>query len=77
MKELISALKQFEARNNISAFILVHSDGSFGLMEFWEEEDLGSFKSIEELLNFLLGAQYELDGKGICISPCKIKIINK
>ncbi len=73
MKELISALKQFETRNNISAFILVHSNGSFLLMEFWEEEDLGSFKSIEDLLKFLLETQYELDGRGICISPCKIK----
>jgi hypothetical protein len=72
MEELISALKQFETRNNISAFVIVLSDGSFGLAEFWEEEDLGSFKSVEDLLKFLSETQYELDEKGICISPCKI-----
>jgi hypothetical protein len=73
MEELISALKQFEARNNISAFVIVLSDGSFGLMEFWEEVDLGTFRSIEDLLKFLLETQYILDEQGICISPCKIK----
>jgi hypothetical protein len=73
MEELISALKQFETRNNISASIIVNSDWSFGVMEFWEEEDLGSFKSIEDLLKFLSETQYVLDEQGICLSPCKIK----
>lgn len=73
MKELISALKEFEARNNISASIIVNSDSSFGLMEFWSEEDLGSFDSIEGLLKFLSETQYKLDEKGICLSPCQIK----
>ena len=72
MEQLISALKEFETRNNISAFVIVLSDGSFGLMEFWEEEDLGSFKSFEDLLKFLLETQYILDEQGVCISPCKI-----
>jgi hypothetical protein len=73
MEQLISALKQFDARNNISASIIVNSDGSCGVMEFWTEEDLGEFKSVESLLKFLYETQYELDAKGICISPCKIK----
>jgi hypothetical protein len=73
MEELISALKQFETRNNISASIIVNSDGSFGIMEFWTEEDLGSFDTLDKLLKFLSDTQYELDDKGVCLSPCKIK----
>lgn len=71
MEELISALKQFETRNNISASISVNSDGSCGVMEFWTEEDLGEFNSTEDLLKFLLQTQYVLDENGICLSPCK------
>lgn len=73
MNELISALKVFEARNNISASIIVNSDGSCGVMEFWSEEDLGDFNSTEDLLKFLLETQYKLDEKGICLSPCQLK----
>ena len=73
METLISALKEFETRNNISASIIVQSDGSFGVMEFWTEEDLGSFDSIADLFKFLSQTQYVLDEKGICVSPCKIK----
>lgn len=73
MEKLIAALKEFETRNNISASIIVNSDGSFGLMEFWTEEDLGSFDSVEALLKFLSETQFKLDEKGICLSPCQIK----
>lgn len=71
MEEIISALKQFETRNNISTSLIVHSDWSFGLMEFWTEEDLGNFDSLEKLLKFLSETQYQLDEKGVCLSPCK------
>lgn len=73
MEQLISALKQFEARNNISASIIVHSDWSFGLIEFWTEEYLGNFDSLDKLLKFLAETQYKLDGRGVCLSPCQIK----
>jgi len=78
MEQLISALTRFEARNNISAAVIVHSDWSFGLIEFWTNEDLGSFDSFDSLLKFLSETQYELDDRGVCLSPCKIKqnIIN-
>jgi hypothetical protein len=72
MKKLISALKEFETRNNISASIIVQSDGSYGVMEFWKDEDLGSFDSTEDLLKFLSETQYKLDEKGLCLSPCQI-----
>lgn len=72
MDKLINALKSFEARNNISASIIMQSDGSFGLKEFWTEEELGSFNSAEELLKFLSETQYILDKMGVCISPCQI-----
>lgn len=72
MDKLIFALKQFEARNNISASVIVNSDGSFGVMEFWTEEELGEFNSTEGLMKFLLQTQYELDEKGVCLRPCKI-----
>jgi hypothetical protein len=73
MDQLISVLKQFETRNNISACIIVNSDGSFGVMEFWTEEDLGSFDSAEGLLKFLSQTQYALDEKGLCLNPYQIK----
>lgn len=73
MKELISALKDFETRNNISASIVVQSDWSFGVIEYWTEECLGNLDSFDGLLKFLSETQYELDETGICLSPCKIK----
>lgn len=73
MKELISALNEFETRNNISASVIVNSDGSCGVVEFWSQEDLGDFNSTEELIKFLLQTQYVLDEKGVCLSPCRIK----
>jgi hypothetical protein len=72
MKELISALKQFETRNNITAIVIVNSDSSFGLEEFWAQDDLGSFDSIDELLKFLKETQYKLDENGVCKRPCQI-----
>lgn len=73
MKELISALKEFERRNNITAIVIVNSDSSFGLEEFWAQDDLGSFDSFEDLLKFLNETQYVLDENGVCHRPCKIK----
>ena len=75
MEQLISALKEFEARNNISVSLIVQSDWSFGLIEFWTQDDLGSFNSLEELLKFLTDAEYELDKYGDCVRPCKLKTI--
>jgi hypothetical protein len=69
MKELIDALKYFEDRNNISAFVTVHSDGVLELFEFWEEDNLASFKTSEEMHHYLLTTQYALDEEGICIKP--------
>jgi hypothetical protein len=73
MDKLISALKKFESRNNITAIVIVNSDCSFGLEEFWAQDDLGSFDSFEELLKFLNETQYVLDEKGVCHRPCQIK----
>lgn len=73
MEELLSALKQFEKRNNISTSVIIQSDESFGVVEFWSNEDLGSFDSYDDLIGFLLVTQYELDETGNCIKPCKLK----
>jgi hypothetical protein len=72
MKELILALKAFENRNNITTIVIVNSDSSFGLEEFWAQDDLGSFDTYDELLKFLTETQYALDESGVCIRPCTI-----
>lgn len=71
MEKIIEALKYFEGRNNISAFVTVHSDGSLELLEFWEEDILWTCASPEELIYYLLNTKYELDENGVCIKPCK------
>lgn len=71
MEEILKLLHQFEERNNLSAFVNIYSDGSFGVQEFWNEDMLfgGSF---EELKTFLNDTQYKLGEDGRCISPVQI-----
>lgn len=69
MEELLTCLKEFESRNNISAFITMHSDGTIELLEFWEEDVLKSFKSYTEAVEYLSITKYQLDDNGICIKP--------
>ena len=59
MKKLIKALNKFEKRNNVSAAVLVHSDGSNEVKEFWDAENFASLKNEEELIEYLERATYK------------------
>lgn len=72
MEEILKLLEEFEKRNNISAFINLHSDGSSSIQEFWKDDILFSGGSIDELRTFLINTQYKLDENGRCISPVEL-----
>jgi hypothetical protein len=73
-EDLLQAMKQFEKRNNISTYIVLCSDGSLSIHEFWKEETLSEISTIEEAKIFLETTEYELDENGLCFSPVKLKI---
>ena len=73
MDEIIELMKSFEKRNNISISMLIMSDGSGSVSEFWDYEGLKGFADIEELKDFLKNTNYLLDENGKCFSPVKIK----
>lgn len=69
LEETIELLKEFEKINNISATIVICSDGSFGVDEFWEKDNLfdGSHKQVQI---FLKHTKYKLDEEnGRCLNP--------
>lgn len=73
MDKILELAKSFEARNNISVYFEIHTDGSFQVKEMWEEDKLGEGNSLPELESFLRNVNYELDEKGKCYSPVRIK----
>ena len=64
---------QFEQRNNLSIYILLFSDGSSTLMDFWSDSTIAEFDEFAELETYLKVTQYELDPSGRCYSPLKVK----
>ena len=71
MKEILEELNKFEDRNNLSVMMLIHSDGSGSLREFWDAEPLASFKNTDDLKSYLKNTKYKLREDGRCISPVK------
>lgn len=70
MNRIISLLKEFETRNNISAFIEVFGDESFVVREFWEGGEVFLASSISELEAGLKNKTYKKDeSDGRCLSP--------
>ena len=70
---LLKLIKEFEKRNNISTYIKLFPDESGTMYEFWIEEELKEFATIEELVTFLKKTSYELAEDGRCYSPVKLK----
>jgi len=62
-------MNSFESRNNTSIVLVVCSDGSGEVREFWDSEEIESFKTNKDLSKFLLEATYKLSDNGRCISP--------
>ena len=72
MIERLKLLKDFEGKNNLSIVLNLYSDGSGTIEEFWDNEKLVEFKTVEELKTFLTTTKYEKDEAGLCLSPVKI-----
>lgn len=65
---LLDAIKAFEERNNISVAIILCSDGSGSIEEFWHNEELERFESFSELLHILTFVNYQ-KSFGLCVYP--------
>lgn len=69
MEKSLQLINLFEKKNNISVTIILCSDGSGTVNEFWNDEELKEFRNIDALHEFLNNTQYKLDSDGICLSP--------
>lgn len=72
MDKLIKNIKKFEERNNVSAIVVVYSDGSNEVKDFWDSENFASFDSTEKLHEYLERSTYKMSGNGRMISPSKL-----
>lgn len=72
LKPILKLMKSFEKRNNISITLLLCSDGSFGIEEFWENDMLfeGDLKQVNV---FLEHTKYKLANDGRCLDPVEIE----
>lgn len=70
--ELLKKISDFEEINNISISVLIHSDGSGTVKEFWSEEEFKSFDSTEDLNRFLIEGRLKKSEKGRSVSPIVI-----
>lgn len=76
-EELENLMELFEKRNNMSITFCFHSDGSFSIEEFHDNEFLfWGTKDFDMLKLFLIETQYELDEDGLCNSPTVIDKMN-
>ena len=71
MKNLQKLMEKFEKRNNISTSLILHSDGSGNLVEFWHEDEIKSFSKISELISFLEKGRLKKEN-GRAVSPIEI-----
>lgn len=70
MKKIIELLKQFEKRNNISAYVEVHGDESFSIREFWDKTEIFFALNLTELKEGLKNKNYKKDETdGRCLFP--------
>jgi hypothetical protein len=72
MDKLIENIKKFEERNNVSAIVVVYSDGSNEVKEFWDSENFASFDNTKKLLEYLERATYKMSENRRMISPSKL-----
>lgn len=71
LEDPVELARQFEENNNISIKIDLFTDGSGKVKEFWEDDKLHEFHSVQELKFYLKETLYKLDDEGQCISPVK------
>ncbi len=53
MDEFLALVNKFEIRNDFSVSVTIFADGSSTMTEFWEDEPIEDFESMEELLSYL------------------------
>lgn len=53
MKKLISLIKRFEKINNITINVIIFSDESYVVEEFWKSFELNSGNNMKELETYL------------------------
>lgn len=74
MKELLHLINNFEKRNNISTTLILQSDGSGHLEEFWDEETIFDFEDTDNMTHLLKNIQLLINEDGYCSKP--IQIVN-
>jgi len=72
MDKLVENIKKFEQRNNVSAMVVIHSDGSNEVKEFWDSENFARFDNIEKLHEYLERATYKMSKNGRMVNPSKL-----
>jgi len=75
MKKTLKLMEDFNNRNNISVFLEIYIDGSGIIREFFDEEEIKNFDSIDQLESFLANGKLKQFKDGYCARP--IEIINK
>lgn len=65
-------MEEFEVRNNISVTLEINSDGSGNLKEFWSEDVIKCFETLEELPTLFRDVNLKLAEDGRCITPMEI-----
>lgn len=72
MVDTLKLMNEFEERNNISTTIEINSDGSGNLREFWDDEIIKEFDTIEALNSFLTNGKLKLAEDGRSVNPIEI-----
>ena len=72
MENTLKLMNEFEERNNISTTIEINGDGSGNLREFWDEEIIKEFDSLENLNLFLLNGKLKKTEDGRSVSPIEV-----
>ncbi len=72
MKKTLKLMNEFEKRNNLSISLILETDGSCTLLEFWDSDVLKEFHTVEEMEVYLKDTQYLLNENGRCVHPVQI-----
>lgn len=70
MKSIITLVKEFEKRNNMSVAFTMYGDESWSVNEFYDNDQLANGKDIKELKTFLSETEYKKDANGRTLNPC-------
>lgn len=72
MEKILGLINSFEERNNLSVSMVIHSDGSGHIMEFWDNEEIFSFDNMHDFEHKASSINLKKDEKGLSLSPIEI-----